>query len=257
MRVAWWEKACRPVGGLERMVSMQRIPRTRLAAVAAALIAVSGSSLFATSASAVSATKASTHGTSVKPSIYVRAGMTITGFSSRIAEEHGYRVFRFRDGTQVSVKPSRLAGLGKHPTEAALIKVAAGVYRPSELRGGVTPDNYVYGDCGDSYIFVSAYDRTWSLITGYDVIAYVDDFDWVTRFWDPYYNLVHQKTYGNYSYPTGPHWEGTDGNPPLLAYTSDSEYWHAFVHYGIAYLTNGDVCTAGPPYASDKTTDPK
>jgi hypothetical protein len=102
--------------------------------------------------------------------------------------------------------------------------------------------DYVYGACGDAYIFVSAANRYWSLTTGYDV---VDDFDWVTYLRDPY------------SYPTGPSWEGDDSNPPLLAYTDETEYWKAYVHYGIAFLDNGGVCHAGPPIASDETNDPK
>lgn len=242
---------------------MPGIPHvSKFVAMATATIAVAGLSMFGAAASSAStAFPAAQAAARAQSGFHAKAAMTITGFDAKVAEAHGYRVFRFGDGTQVSVGSARLAKLGSHPTEASVIAVASGVYRPIAASAAsavpAIPRNYKYGDCGDSYIFVAAVNKTCSLLTGYDVIAYVDDFDWVTRFWDPYGNLIKQKQYGNYAYPTGPHWEGSDGNPPLLKYTDETEYWKAYVHFGIAYLDNGDICTAGPPYASDETNDPK
>lgn len=242
---------------------MPAIPHaSKFVAMATAMIAAVGLSLFGAAASSASTGFAAAQvKAGAQPGFQAKEAMTITGFDAKIAEAHGYHVFRFPDGTQVSVGSARLSKLGSHPTEASLVAVASGIYRP--VSASVTPAvsavplNYEYGDCGDSYIFVAAVNRTWSLLTGYDVIAYVDDFDWVTRFYDPYGNLIKQTQYGNYAYPTGPHWEGFDGNPPLLAYTDETEYWKAAVYFGIAFLDNGDICTAGPPYASDETNDPK
>jgi hypothetical protein len=105
---------------------MQKWARCAKLTVAIVMLTASSLPLFAVSAStAVSARvgKADAHSRST------RSAMIITGFDARIAEKHGYLVYRLPDGTQLSILPARRAELGGHPGEATLVAAAAGLYR--------------------------------------------------------------------------------------------------------------------------------
>ena len=115
---------------------MPGIPHvSKFVAMATATIAVACLSMFGAAASSAStAFPAAQAAARAQSGFHAKAAMTITGFDAKVAEAHGYRVFRFGDGTQVSVGSARLAKLGSHPTEASVIAVASGVTGPSPLR---------------------------------------------------------------------------------------------------------------------------
>ena len=176
------------------------------------------------------------------------AGMTIEGFDASVAKRHGYRVLTLDNGETLSITPARLAALGANPAVSKLEAAAAAVYR---VGAGIQPDNYIYGNCGDSYIFIAASGGDWSELTGYDVVAPVDDFEWITKVYD--YNWSTFTTREWSDHPTNPSWEGSDGPPPTMKITT--EYYHAAVSTGIAWLDTGVICYTGFP--TDETEDPR
>jgi hypothetical protein len=197
--------------------------------------------------------------------------MTVTGINAKVAHAHGYRVVTLADGTLASITSGAYTKLGAHPGNSAVRKAASTTYNPStgvtggttertlgrqsnqvaSANGGVRPDNYVYGNCGDSYYFLGAAGADWSSLTGYDVRDAVDDFSWRTQFSDPTGEPIESKDYGEES--TGPSWEGDDGEPPYLTLddTSDGVIWHGtwsgVVAYGYATLVDGTTCLSGDP----------
>jgi hypothetical protein len=188
------------------------------------------------------------------------AAMTRIGINAAVAKAHGYTVVTLSDGTQASIKTAHLRALGAHPSDAALkaaeaadsplpsrATVQASLQRAAAKMGvkasAVTPFNYVYGNCGDSYYFLTVWsDGTWDSVTGYDVVASAADFNWWTALYNPSGSEIESIEYGEY--PTPPSWEGSDGNPPELTQAG----WYAgLVTVGTAYLVNGWTCVTGHP----------
>lgn len=199
------------------------------------------------------------------------AAMTVHGIDARVARAHGYRVVTLADGTMASVKKSELDALGANPSDAAITRVASTTYnartgaaggtssqtlarqRADLGRGryGVAPDNYVWGNCGDSYYFLSAWGADWSALTGFDVRAATVSSTWSTDFRNPSDSVIEGHNWENG--PTGPSWEGSDGTPPYLT-LDDTAYgvvwhgtWSGFVTSGEATLVDGTTCFSGDP----------
>lgn len=228
----------------------------RLATAVATVALACGGGLAAAGAAHADTTHGATPAASTHTTI---AAMTRIGIDPAVAKAHGYTVVTLSDGSKVSVKTAHLRTLGAHPSDAALkdaqaadsplpskASVLASLQKAAAKKGvkaAVTPNDYVYGNCGDSYYFLSVYsDGTWSSLTGYDVVSGVVDFNWWTALNDPSGSEIESIEYGGYA--TGPSWEGSDSNPPELSLAG---WYSGLVTSGTAYLDNGWVCASGHP----------
>jgi hypothetical protein len=175
----------------------------------------------------------------------VTNSMTRIGFDSVVAQQHGYLILTLSDGAQVSILASKLKALGAQPSNSSIESNSAAVLPKRNVStAGISPDNYVYGDCGDSYYFLGVYsDGSWSSITGYDVTDSVSEFVWWTGLEDPSGSQIESKEYG-YG-PTGASWEGTDSDG--AGFLSQHGTYFGYVSSGTVLLNNGSYCTSGDP----------
>jgi hypothetical protein len=175
--------------------------------------------------------------------IAAHVGLRAAGINADVAKAHGYAVLTLADGTEFSIKQSTLAGLGSAPSSAALLGHASAIIPAANTAGSVRPYNTVYGDCGDSYYYLTIYsDGTWSSITGYDVRDAVASKQWHTYLQDPSGSQIEGQEYDNG--PTGPSWEGTDGSYPQLS--TPGQYLGG-VDSGSVVLVDGTSCVSGDP----------
>ena len=144
-------------------------------AVPATVLALGASTVQAASAAVTPAASAPQPGSSSTFPSESNA-MQLVGFDAGIAASHGYTIKTLSDGTQVDIATSKLKALGPNPSDDA-IKAGSifgiGSSGPT-TGGGIHPNdshtNYVYGNCGDSFIGLGINsDGTWKLTTGYDV----------------------------------------------------------------------------------------
>lgn len=185
-------------------------------------------------------------GTSVaKPHVVskqsARTPMHAVDINKKVAEQHGYTVLNLSDGSEASILNTKLKSLGKSVSDTAIKSNASSVISASS--DALKPDNTIYGDCGDSYYYLSIYsDGTWSSITGYDVRAAVSSKDWETFLQNPEGSQIESTEYSPAG--TGASWEGSDNNPPEL---TDHGTWLGGVGHGSVQLVDGTSCNSGDP----------
>jgi hypothetical protein len=171
------------------------------------------------------------------------AEMFVGGIDEAQAAKAG-NIVRLDGRDKVLIDGRTGAELGRVPADPVVARERA--VRASQ---GMTPFNEVPGNCGRSHMYLRDVSQNdiYQFKTGFNVISNAGDFDWKI-------NISASTGSGSYNFDwedSGPMWPDQDWTSGWKNDNTPLNGWHnARVTYGVAFLTNGNVCYSGHPHAS-------
>jgi hypothetical protein len=170
-------------------------------------------------------------------------GMFVGGIDENQAAKVG-NIVRLVGRDKVLFDGRTGAELGRVPADPDVARERA--IRASEK---TAPFNEVPGNCGRSHMYLRDVSQNdiYQFKTGFNVVSNAYDFDWKI-------NISASTGSGRYNFDwedTGPMFPDEDWTSGWKNDDTPLNGWHrARVTYGVAFLTNGNVCYSGYPHDS-------